>query len=605
MNTKSLDDDSDASNNHCSTATGEFEYVASNSSSLTSHQNMDEANERHVPTLLENIPVNAEVLGIVMEDTFVEECKEAQHVSSGNSVAVPPNETKNRISTAPHHPLHPGAVSVSGTSERSIQNSSNDEHTRVSIGDHPGEAETLISSEPSTTVSVQTTSCVPTTNPDIVQHANRQESDRLDEHSSSQDDDAVIIHAELVVPPVEALQVCIDEDPPTIATSSHPFELEQAPSSGSATARIWKKTGPTFWVLLALLLVVITCALAIPLTLLLKDDEEVVPTSPSKFPYTCYTSALDILQAQISSERKSTATYIICPNTEIKVGTFKNPATDDYRYVDGDYPIMVVRENVTIQCGIDGRRENNCVVDGGFMHVLTLQIIAMPDGTTHHVNRTNDNLMVRGITFTGTPLNVGPFRGISVSLGHPGRNMRFQDCMWKDMTTQAGLIGAYRNYFQELVDLPLEDLSIEVTFSDCIFQDIVYDSPLIFIRSQTILLERCDFRNIQLSLLLEDYCRFTTDLSGTWMEFYEGCASLLHCSPKSSCTIEDSCIHNFEIDGPGIVVVYENTEFYSKGLYLDSKSPLNVCEMATIFNLDATNQTCTEIFTEPSCPLLP
>ena len=118
--------------------------------------------------------------------------------------------------------------------------------------------------------------------------------------------------------------------------------------------------------------------------------------------------------AQLSDDDLDAPTYIICPDTHIKVGTVNNPATDDYRYVNWDYPIMVTRENVTIQCGWNGRRDNNCVIDAGFMHMLTLQAIAMADGTTYVVNRTNDNLLIRGVTFTGMLINVGPFRGSSV-----------------------------------------------------------------------------------------------------------------------------------------------------------------------------------------------
>jgi hypothetical protein len=272
--------------------------------------------------------------------------------------------------------------------------------------------------------------------------------------------------------------------------------------------------------------------------------------------------------------------------------------------VNGDYPIMVIRENVTIQCGWDAQQDKNCVLDAGFMHVLILQIIPMPDGTMYEVTRTVDNLVIRGITFTGIPINVGPFSGNSVTLSHPGRNIRFENCTWSNMTALSGLIGVSRNYFQELVNLPLEDDSIDVTFADCVFHNIIYDSPLIFVRYQSIQLERCIFRDIQLSLLVQDFCRYTTN-TGEIVQTEQGCATLLHCTSQSNCSMKDVCVDGIGIWGEGIVVIHEGTSFQHQELYLEPNSTNATCEVANSSAPAWSNFSCSDIFDSPSCPLLP
>lgn len=414
-----------------------------------------------------------------------------------------------------------------------------------------------------------------------------------------------IVQAELVALPVEALYVAIDEEQIISSTSSQHFEMEQFRNS-AVEGNYRKKYTPVFWLLLALVVLLVVCAITVPMVILRENETDALAFPPSMAPtfsYPCYTSTLDILEGQLFDAEQSEA-YIMCPDTFLKLGTFRSPAIDDYRFVRGDYPLVVVRENVTIQCGLDGRHENKCVLDGGFMHVLILQKVPLPDGSTFEFHNPIDNRVIRGFTFTGDPEDIGPFDGLSVSLAHPGRNLRFEDCIWTDLTSSSGLIGVQRNTFQFLADLPLDDRSIDVTFSDCVFQNIVYDFPLISTVAQTIHLERCMFRNISLSRLVSDRCQ-SDDGSGA-MEFYNGCAALLACSSTSSCFMEDMCVQNFDFYGPGLVLTNEETEFDYDGLYWDAPEALETpCEMAVISkNLDTANATCSDIFTEPICPLL-
>lgn len=415
-----------------------------------------------------------------------------------------------------------------------------------------------------------------------------------------------MIEAELVIPPIEAVRVSIDEDPTTTLNYVHPFELENSQSRDHTDDTRSKKFGPVFFVLLSLLIVIVLCATLIPYTLrtaLSSQDRSTSPT-PSP-PNSCYTRLLDILIAQVSDEDIEAPIYVICPNTKISVGTLNSVGTNVYTYVSGDYPILVTRENVTIQCGWDGRLDNNCVIDAGFMHVLTLQVIGMADGSLFTLNRTNDNLLIRGITFTGIPVNVGPFLGISISLSHPGRNMRFEDCLWYNMTAESGLIGAYRNYYQASEDLPLEDRSIEVTFADCIFQNVIFGSALIFARNQAIKLERCIFRDIHVSFLAEDDCQYPSGASDNVAKTDQGCPSLLECSPNSYCSMKDLCMYGIDTWGHGIVVIRDETTFHFEGIYLEPDSTDATCDLAILSTPDDANFSCSEIFVEPSCPLLP
>jgi hypothetical protein len=58
----------------------------------------------------------------------------------------------------------------------------------------------------------------------------------------------------------------------------------------------------------------------------------------------------------------------MCSNTMTRVGTFNNPAINNFAFVDGYYPITAILEN-----GVDGSIENTCAFDGGFIQVLTFQ----------------------------------------------------------------------------------------------------------------------------------------------------------------------------------------------------------------------------------------
>lgn len=105
----------------------------------------------------------------------------------------------------------------------------------------------------------------------------------------------------------------------------------------------------------------------------------------------CFNSTFAIIEAQLVNPSSE---YIVCPNTTISVGF---PSADFSGFVDGDWPLVPLGPNVTFKCGHEGKSSNNCVLDGSFIHFLSLPDLPQV-GKTGIVT---DNLYVSGFTFTG------------------------------------------------------------------------------------------------------------------------------------------------------------------------------------------------------------
>jgi hypothetical protein len=418
------------------------------------------------------------------------------------------------------------------------------------------------------------------------------------------------VEAELVTPPVQAFLVSIDEDPSrylhsgvcsSLEVDQHPCDdasyLHQCPFLSAHKLR--------YSLFVALGMIGVLCAIAIPVVILKRERKfgETVQggmgaTTHSPTPsYPCYTSTADILRAQLSDDVPPEA-YIICPDTAFSIGVLKDPANNNFSIVDGDYPLVAVRENVTIQCGIDGRRENNCVLNGGQIHVLTSQQLPSPDdGSWLYIETPVHNFTIRGITFTGRLIN----DGVSVLLSHPAKNVLFQDCLWVNLTSAFGLIAVLRNWYQQVMDLPLEGHTIHATFSDCVFDGFVYDYPIIQVANQSVAFVRTIFNNISVSLV-DSNCQFQDLIAG---RYEGGCAALLFCGPGCWCTMNDICVIDFEFEGPSLLQICDTSDFQYDGLF-SNMVPTDMCELSTItadgHSLQGSN--CTgDVFTLASCPL--
>ena len=52
-----------------------------------------------------------------------------------------------------------------------------------------------------------------------------------------------------------------------------------------------------------------------------------------------------------------------------------------------------------------------------------------------------DNVIIRGITFTGRLVDSNPFTGISVTISHPGNGIQLIGFIWRVVVTVWGVIG--------------------------------------------------------------------------------------------------------------------------------------------------------------------
>uniref|UniRef100_A0A7S2UJN4 Right handed beta helix domain-containing protein n=1 Tax=Attheya septentrionalis TaxID=420275 RepID=A0A7S2UJN4_9STRA len=197
----------------------------------------------------------------------------------------------------------------------------------------------------------------------------------------------------------------------------------------------------------------------------------------------CFTSTLKIIEAQIENPMSE---YIVCPNTSIAVGV---PNVDLTGFEKGDWPLLPLGPDVTFKCGLSGKSENNCTLDGSFSHFLSLP--SLPQLSIPIIN--TDNLYVSGFTFTGDGSNKGEGT-ISVALNAPGINQTFNDIIWKDVQ--------FQTFFavEETTLVPDEgllDLSIEVTLQNSKFRNISYGSSVIVVTKQKVTVRNTLFDGVE------------------------------------------------------------------------------------------------------------
>ena len=412
----------------------------------------------------------------------------------------------------------------------------------------------------------------------------------------------------------EAVQVTIDEERNDNYNDAESRNNNNhiAPQHQQLSSKIfsWKnESGRLHLKLLACILLFVVAgtvlAIAIPLSRRSSKTEIVTNTngpSPAAeegpvFDYPCYTSSFQILLDQLNDVNHVNDTYTLCPNTTIYVGVFANPEADEFYFVNGDYPIWVVRPNITIQCGIDGKSANNCTIYDGFLQVTANPIVPLPPsligspegkvsgdlGELALANRLPalENVTIRGITFSGQIRHAGPFMGMSVLLSQPG-DFTLEDCHWKQMSLSAGLIGAYRNMFLILRDVPLPENTISARIIRSTFTDIRYDNPLVIVISQFLEIEDSIFDRLKISALVSTMCRIF--LGQGDVEFMGGCAGILYCAEDSFCSMSNSCVKRSTFTGPSIVnFVHNTTNGVMNNNFLDASDyPLNdeTCELA-------------------------
>lgn len=372
------------------------------------------------------------------------------------------------------------------------------------------------------------------------------------------------LQAQLAPPTVQAVSVMIDEDV-YVGNAFRPQNLNDDCSPLQNQSRL----APRRYIAAISIVVAVVLSIIITTQVIQKNGDTTTtsqppldgaPTESPSYNYSCFSSTKDLLEAQIQDYRAANSTadvYIICPNTTITIGVLENPAAGENDFVNGDYPLWVLDSDTTIQCGLDGRVENNCVLDGGFVQFLVQTAIPVSGTNANQflefveADIVLDNVTVRGITFTGMIGAVGPYDGGSVMVSQSG-HITFVDCWWTDLVASAGLIWVYQNTFQHIFGFTLLEQSVWVTIRNCRFENIILDLPLFFSQDQILEVDDCIFSNVTVSQLAVPKCS-VPDLNGTLVDLEGGCANLMICLTNSKCSFKRSCVNNMEITGPGLI----------------------------------------------------
>jgi len=344
----------------------------------------------------------------------------------------------------------------------------------------------------------------------------------------------------------------------------------------------------------------------------------------------------------------------------------QNPAIGDFKYVDGDYPIILLQPNTIIRCGGGGgddddgniekddkydndndRRPDSydddaasvssaaesasqlCQLNGGFMHVSMVGYVESyfdMDGAQGQ-DRVNlqvakeilskqvvnlYNVTIEGMTFTGDIATVTNLPGSSVIMGQPG-DVEFVNCQWTNMTATSGVISMFE--IQELKVLNdtlfnLERLTSQIILKQCLFDEIVYENPILMVTEQRMHVEDTVFRNISPSPFAKGReCTFewlsppssTTDdhdsgggggsvgfdfdQMSVLGVFEDGCTNIMTCVLRSQCSIMNSCFENVDTSAsPGLIFMAEpGTVVIST-----NASSSSTIVSSSVFDVDAT-----------------
>jgi hypothetical protein len=159
-----------------------------------------------------------------------------------------------------------------------------------------------------------------------------------------------------------------------------------------------------------------------------QESENVTDETPSAAPSdpldieipACFTNLtiLDdvLLQLPLFEFKKLT----LCPNTIFDIGK----TSDGICCIEGQFPLLPV-SNTLIQCGEDGRSENNCIFSGGEVHVLSSPQFAGPTAL---------NVTIKGMTFRNPLLS----NAVLASRG----DITFDDCIFENTASLGGSVVA-------------------------------------------------------------------------------------------------------------------------------------------------------------------
>ena len=136
--------------------------------------------------------------------------------------------------------------------------------------------------------------------------------------------------------------------------------------------------------------------------------------------------------------------------------------------------------------------------------------------------------------------------------------MRFEDCAWIDFTATRRLIAVGQNYLMELLRMEIPNQSVELTISNCLFDNVSYEEEFLISFQQALHVENSVFRDIHLASLLTSGCPIHVN----------GCRSLMHCHTGDGpnvCSLANVCVENFDSMGAGPIIVSHDTKFSNYG----------------------------------------
>jgi len=182
-------------------------------------------------------------------------------------------------------------------------------------------------------------------------------------------------------------------------------------------------------------------------TLFLSSTPSLSPTSsptpvPSQKPSyispeaPCVASLDFIYQAEVDlDDDDKLRIYVLCPGTTFQVAT---SWAGSYQPINGQIPFNIFNSNIHIICGADGKRENNCTLEGG-----TYQL---------SITKTVNNVLFQGITFRG---NHDESNVIAA-----GGDVSFSDCVFEE------------NAIQDVLYITrASNKNLVVTVENCVFRD--------------------------------------------------------------------------------------------------------------------------------------
>ena len=258
----------------------------------------------------------------------------------------------------------------------------------------------------------------------------------------------------------------------------------------------------------------------------------------------------------------------ICPGTTINIGL---PASQDFtQWANGDFPLTVLHDNVTIQCGDDGTSTGKCVLNGGWTQLLTSPNNPFAPGRKISTN----NLKVKGLTFTGSLTDLpGGFASASVGLGAPGTGMVFEDIIWENMDATEGLY-----LLKDAISSPEDHppLTSDLTVKDSFFRSSSYGRAVFLNIEQTMHLENVGFEDL------------------TYKDCGCSVGPVVSIESGGAGEMKDCSFDNVEIFTSLVYILGSETDFKSEGnsnssitVYdKDNRNATEYCEAGLAFDFD-------------------